>query len=209
MHYSLWSTSSLHCLLLIPCQRHTPNELETLKIRFIYPKMGGMTELAEAKNLLAMAKGVRVKEALSNLVEVLERESTDDGQEQPQQEIPEAEMTEAPAEGAGTESAGVRDIAANMTKEEKNELGGVCGVGMVDSSNISSQMVGSAPVSSVAPEAGGSSTRFATISTYAWDQGEYNSPWVTVYVTLEGVGSCKEGVTCEFSKQGFDLRWVF
>ena len=49
-------------------------------------------------------------------------------------------------------------------------------------------------------------TVYKTISTYAFDAGEYNSPCVTLYVSLAGVGACKKGVTCEFGETtGFDL----
>eukprot|EP00616_Rhizochromulina_sp_CCMP1243_P003903 CAMPEP_0118973324 /NCGR_PEP_ID=MMETSP1173-20130426/9806_1 /TAXON_ID=1034831 /ORGANISM="Rhizochromulina marina cf, Strain CCMP1243" /LENGTH=258 /DNA_ID=CAMNT_0006922957 /DNA_START=19 /DNA_END=795 /DNA_ORIENTATION=- len=47
---------------------------------------------------------------------------------------------------------------------------------------------------------------FIPISKFAWDSGEYNTPWVCVYITLEGVGAVKESVECSFSKDGFDLR---
>ena len=46
---------------------------------------------------------------------------------------------------------------------------------------------------------------FIPITTFGWDSGEYNSPWVCVYITLEGVGSVKDAVECTFAKDGFDL----
>mmetsp|Transcript_3544 Transcript_3544/g.13968 ORF Transcript_3544/g.13968 Transcript_3544/m.13968 type:complete len:190 (+) Transcript_3544:420-989(+) len=39
-----------------------------------------------------------------------------------------------------------------------------------------------------------------------WNVGEYNTPWVRIYVTLEGVGQHKEGVNCEFTRDSFDLK---
>jgi len=47
---------------------------------------------------------------------------------------------------------------------------------------------------------------FTSIDSYGWDQGEYNSPWISVYVTLPGVGNVKEGVSCSFTPFGFDLK---
>lgn len=37
-------------------------------------------------------------------------------------------------------------------------------------------------------------------------QGEYNHPWVSVYVSLEGVGEVKDNVTCNFTSDSFDLK---
>jgi len=47
---------------------------------------------------------------------------------------------------------------------------------------------------------------YTAIDTYGWDQGEYNSPWVSVYVTLPGVGKVKERVFCSFGPTSFDLK---
>ncbi|CAM9418064.1 unnamed protein product [Chrysoparadoxa australica] len=44
------------------------------------------------------------------------------------------------------------------------------------------------------------------VEKFGWDQGEYNSAWVTIYVTLEGAGRAKDSTTCNFSKRGFDLK---
>lgn len=43
------------------------------------------------------------------------------------------------------------------------------------------------------------------VEKFAWDQGGYNSPKVSVYVPLEGVGAAKERVSCSFTTRGFDL----
>ncbi|KAG5177029.1 hypothetical protein JKP88DRAFT_227087 [Tribonema minus] len=58
-----------------------------------------------------------------------------------------------------------------------------------------------APVSS-APD----KPKFEAITTFAWDQGEYNSEWVSVYVTLPGVGTAKDRVACTFDTFAFDLQ---
>merc|ERR1712159_880847 len=39
-----------------------------------------------------------------------------------------------------------------------------------------------------------------------WEQGEYNSPWVNVLISLEGVGAAKERCHCDFGIDSFDLR---
>jgi len=52
--------------------------------------------------------------------------------------------------------------------------------------------------------------RWQELPSFAWDQGEYNSKWVTVYCTsgLDGVGEVKQNVTCDFTKSTFDLKVV-
>jgi len=47
---------------------------------------------------------------------------------------------------------------------------------------------------------------FQPIQSFAWDQGEYNSPTVTIFVSLDDVGSVKDNVRCEFTKSSFDLK---
>lgn len=50
-----------------------------------------------------------------------------------------------------------------------------------------------------------SESSYISINDFAWDQGEYNSPTVTLYIELEGVGSVKDNVKCEFKSDSFDL----
>lgn len=47
--------------------------------------------------------------------------------------------------------------------------------------------------------------RYTTVDRFAWDQGSYNSPKVSVYVPLDGVGTAKDRVACSFTDSGFDL----
>ena len=82
----------------------------------------------------------------------------------------------------------------------------------------------------VAPPPG---AKFISIDTFAWDQvlnrspcdrscdcsvghstclrcqGGYNSPTVTVYVNLPGVGTVKDSVHCHFDRNSFDLTVRF
>lgn len=46
---------------------------------------------------------------------------------------------------------------------------------------------------------------YVPIETYSWDQGEYNSPLITIYIELEGVGTVKDSVSVEFTKASFDV----
>lgn len=47
---------------------------------------------------------------------------------------------------------------------------------------------------------------FIPIEGYAWDQGEYNSPVVSIFIDLDGVGTVKDRVEVNFTKSSFDLK---
>jgi hypothetical protein len=51
-----------------------------------------------------------------------------------------------------------------------------------------------------------SSFTYNTISDYAWDQGGYNSPLVTIFVELPGVGAVKDNVSFSCTATSFDLK---
>jgi len=46
---------------------------------------------------------------------------------------------------------------------------------------------------------------YIPIQSFAWDQGDYNSPTVTIYVELPGVGGVRDNVKCNFTASSFDL----
>ena len=51
------------------------------------------------------------------------------------------------------------------------------------------------------------SVRFTPIDRFAWDQPGFSSKFITVYVTLDGVGGApSDNVTCEFTERSFDLK---
>eukprot|EP00658_Telonema_sp_P-2_P083746 TRINITY_DN9149_c0_g1_i10.p1 TRINITY_DN9149_c0_g1~~TRINITY_DN9149_c0_g1_i10.p1 ORF type:complete len:243 (-),score=68.35 TRINITY_DN9149_c0_g1_i10:259-987(-) len=52
------------------------------------------------------------------------------------------------------------------------------------------------------------STHYIPIDKFAWDQGEYNTPWLTIYLTsgMDGVGAVKQDVNCDFGPRSFDLK---
>ena len=55
----------------------------------------------------------------------------------------------------------------------------------------------------VAPPTGG---KYTSIDRFSFDFGGYDSAFVSIYVTLPSVGSIpKEQITCEFTKDSFDL----
>ena len=76
-------------------------------------------------------------------------------------------------------------------------------------------MIPKSPVKIETPKASSSTVPtseldWSNLSKFAWDQGEYNSQWVTVYLTsdLDGVGAVKDAVTCDFTESSFDLKVV-
>jgi len=46
---------------------------------------------------------------------------------------------------------------------------------------------------------------YVPITDFAWDQGEYNSPTLSIHIDLTGVGAAKERVQCSFGKHSIDL----
>ena len=63
--------------------------------------------------------------------------------------------------------------------------------------------VKSEPAKMPAPSA---ETRYVPISSFAFDAGGYNGKFVTLYVSLVGVGSLdRSNITCNFTKDSFDL----
>jgi calcyclin binding protein len=49
---------------------------------------------------------------------------------------------------------------------------------------------------------------FIPIEDFAWDQGGYNSPIVSIFIDLEGVGDVKDSVDFSCTATSFDLRVV-
>lgn len=47
---------------------------------------------------------------------------------------------------------------------------------------------------------------YTPIESFAWEQGAYNTPTLTVFVDLPGVGSVKDHVEVNFGKHSFDVR---
>jgi calcyclin binding protein len=62
------------------------------------------------------------------------------------------------------------------------------------------------PQASFSPEDSKKREVFVPIESFAWDQGDYNGSTVTIFVTLENVGSVKNQVNCNFTKSSFDLK---
>lgn len=46
---------------------------------------------------------------------------------------------------------------------------------------------------------------YTSIESFAWDQGPYNSPTISVFVDLDDVGTVKDNVRVIFTSAGFDL----
>ena len=50
-----------------------------------------------------------------------------------------------------------------------------------------------------------SSGTYIPIESFAWDQGQYGTPLVTIFVDLDDVGTVKDKVNVTFTKSSFDL----
>ena len=50
------------------------------------------------------------------------------------------------------------------------------------------------------------SQAFEAVDTFLFDPGDYNSKFLSIYVTcgMQGVGSSKERVSCNFTKKSFE-----
>ena len=54
----------------------------------------------------------------------------------------------------------------------------------------------------------GPSTNFIPIESFSWDQGEYGTPTVSIFVDLPGVGAIKDNVEFSSTKSSFDLKVI-
>lgn len=65
-----------------------------------------------------------------------------------------------------------------------------------------------APTSAPARLTTDKTAQYIPISSFAWDQGSFSSPSITVYVDLDGVGSVidkENNIKCHFTKDSLDL----
>lgn len=125
------------------------------------------------------------------------------------------DLTEAETLIASVKSSRIKAVLENLAKELKSEQAAA-------TKNDDAQSDESPPEAPPAPAPApadpeyktndappsvNSNLKFVSIEGFGWDQGEYGSPKVTVYVTkgMEGVGQVKKNVTCSFTKEGFDL----
>eukprot|EP01038_Epipyxis_sp_PR26KG_P003987 gene3987-5711_t len=59
--------------------------------------------------------------------------------------------------------------------------------------------------SSITVSSSSTSLTYIPIEDFAWDQGEYNSPIVSIFIDLDDVGSVKDNVKVNFTKESFDV----
>jgi len=60
------------------------------------------------------------------------------------------------------------------------------------------------PAAAAAPSTG--NAKDWIVPAYGWEQGEYNSPWVNIMISIDGVGAAKDRSSCDFGVDSFDLR---
>ncbi|KAJ1455342.1 hypothetical protein M885DRAFT_520234 [Pelagophyceae sp. CCMP2097] len=144
-------------------------------------------DLAEAKKLFAAATRPAVRAALTAFITMRELDAMDQSEAAASSDAvvdkaAAAPAAQAPAAPAAQAEAAVAPPAAPPVK------------------------VASAPAR-VSPAAVAVPRRaWSALENYGWEQGEYDSPWVNVLVTLEGVGAAKDRVECDFTVDSFDLR---
>ncbi|CAM9687006.1 unnamed protein product [Ectocarpus fasciculatus] len=157
-------------------------------------------ELAEATALLETAKGPRVRKALSGLVASLQSAAAAEPA-QAETDSSSSSRTAAPAVAPAGGDGGGDGVPAALSGSHLPEAEeGKAAAEAAAASVPAAKVEGGVPAPPRAPE-----RKYATVEKFAWDQGSFSSPKVSVYVPLEGVGAAKERVSCSFTSRGFDL----
>jgi len=113
------------------------------------------------------------------------------------------ERSKAKAE-AGTVSL-LSESAVSLKPESAVQLAAVKDLSVRDNDGDASSSGGGGG-STVFVSNPASMHKYTSIDRFAFDSGKYDSPTVTLYVSLPGVGALpKENVTCEFTNNSFDL----
>lgn len=172
-------------------------------------------DLAEAKRLLAMATRPALKELLANFIkattarelEQLTSSSVDDGVSM------ETGMQVVYGQRDKPLTAGAESLTSSEPKiapPEAEDLLEPAPLKQRDDNAAVDSAITAPPPTKLArtvppPPVPGSG--WMTPS-YGWEQGEYNTPWVNVMVHVDGAGTVKDKVTCDFGQDSFDLRVV-
>lgn len=137
------------------------------------------TEIDYTDSLLAQCrKDSRAYQALTTLFKQLKQEKID---------IENAKLRK--------EQLDMDSVDIDMNENKNSQL-----------SNVSSAISGTKPQAIVRPDLH-SKFMFTPIKSFGWDQGEYNSPSISIYVTLPGIAKeFSSKVTCEFTENSFDLK---
>lgn len=92
------------------------------------------------------------------------------------------------------------EVASNAAVSEQNDPTNVTPPPPAVEAPVVKASVTSTPA--VVPQIG---AHYTSLESFAWDQGEYNSDKVTVYIDCDGVGTVKDKVNVQFTKCSFDL----
>lgn len=125
------------------------------------------------------------------------------------------DITETNSLIASVKSPRIKAVLENLAKELKSKQAAAEAQSNVQSEEPAPEAPAAeaqAPVepehkTSDAPPTQDPNLKFISIENFGWDQGEYGSNKVTVYVTngMKGIGQVKKNVDCSFTKSGFDL----
>jgi calcyclin binding protein len=150
--------------------------------------------LLDAQEIEAAAANLKrptAKMQLESLAKKLRKES---------EALKRLEASQAKAKAETTTSAPVKETA--LDDDEAPIVEDVTNESKAAPAPTASKPAPPPPV--VAPTA--ASARYVPIATFAFDSGKYDSPTVSVYVSMDGVkGIPRENITCDFTPSSFDL----
>ena len=169
-----------------------------------------LADVEEAKALLATATRQAVQDALRAVVRTQEAQlrvmEEEEARKAADEEKAQAWLAEAAAQLEGLEAQKAK-AAADEDYEACARLRDEIAA-LKEQMEKPAEAAAAAPAPPVAaparPKVEG--VEWRSLDKFAWDQGEYNTPWVSVYVTLPGVGAVKDSVSCDFTAEGFDLK---
>jgi len=169
-------------------------------------------DVAEAQNLLAQATRPAVKAVLEKLIQsqqaLIDKAAAAAAEEEQRKqafierttkeiEALEAKKAKAAADEDFEAASSLRDQVAALRAQ-------------LEDPQALAAAATTAPEPAPAPAPKRPSARpdvhWQPLDKFSWEQGEYNTPWVNVYVPLDGVGGAKERVTCDFTDNSFDLK---
>ena len=161
-------------------------------------------DLAEAKSLLARATRPNVKQVLASFIKTQTARELELLTGSAQEGEDPALSTEFPPDGPP-------NPCPPEPKKNASDPGDALPVAprfKVAPSQLPKDVASPAPTKLVrAGSAGPTTTKTTWVApAYGWEQGEYNSPWVNIMISIDGVGAAKDRSSCDFGVDSFDLR---
>lgn len=149
-------------------------------------RYGNMSEIKEAEMLLAQATFPAIQKLLQHHISYLKLTSDDSVAESPKIASAAAEKVATPVIAQPTLTKSAASPAEKSVDEKK--------------------VAEAIPAPSRIIPAKGPSLTYIPIENFSWDQGEYGSNTVSIFVDLTGVGAVKDNVEFSCTKSSFDLK---